>query len=69
MLEVNGKRSEGNRIRELNISYLLMADQVENENSQIKYFPIDEMWGYFITNPTQGENFRNLRNYVLGGNE
>ena len=69
MLEVNGKRSAGNRIRELNISCLLMADQVENENSQIKYFPIDEMWGYFIINPTQGENFRNLRNYVLGRNE
>ena len=69
IIEVNGKISAGNRIRELNIFCFLMTDKFEKENLQIKYFPTYDMWGYFMTNPTQGGKFRNFRNHVLGGNE
>ena len=64
MLEVNGKRSTGKRIRALNICYFLMTDQVEKENKPIKYFPTDEMWGNLMTKLTQGAKFRNFRNHV-----
>ena len=46
-----------------------MTDQVEKENVRMKYFPIDEMWGYFMTNPTQGAKFKNFRRYILGVNK
>ena len=69
LLEVNGKSSSGKIIRALDICYFLMTDKVEKRNVQIKYFPIDEMWGYFVTNPTQREKFRNFKNYLLDENE
>ena len=68
LLEVNGKISAGNRIRELNIFCFLMTDKFEKENLQIKYCPTDNMWGDFMTKPTQGAKFRNFKNYVFGGN-
>ena len=51
------------------INFFIMTDQVEKENVQIKYCPTYNMWGYFMTKPTQGAKFSNFRNYVLGGNE
>ena len=69
MLEVNSKSGEGKRIRALNICYFSMICQVEKRNLQIKYCQIYEMWGNFMTNPTQVEHFRNFKNCVLGGNE
>ena len=45
-----------------------MTDEVEKENVQIEYSPTDKMWGYFTTNTIQGTEFRNFRNYALGGN-
>ena len=68
LLEDNGKRSASKIIWELNIYYFFMTDQVEKENLQIESCPIDKMWGYFMTKTTQGPKFKNLRNYVLGGN-
>ena len=67
--EVNGKNNTGKRIRELNNRYFFMSDQVEKENSQIRYCPTDKMWVYLMKKATQGETFRNLRKYVLCGNE
>ena len=46
-----------------------MKDIFEKENLQIGYFPTDKMWGYFLINPIQGEDFRIFRNYILGRNE
>ena len=69
LLGVNGKRSLVKIIHALNICYFSMKDKFEKENLQIKYCPTDEMWGDFITNPTQGANFRKFKNHVLGGNE
>ena len=68
-LVVNGKKSAGNRIYALNTGFLFRTYQVGKGNLHIKYFPTDKMWGYFITNPNQGEKFKNFRNHVLGVNE
>ena len=43
-----------------------MSDKVEKDNVQIKYFPKDIVWGYFMTNPKQGGFFRS---FLLGGKE
>ena len=69
MLEVYSKRIADKRIQALNIRLIFMTYKVLKENVQIKYFPTDKMWGYFMTKPTQRSNFRNFRNDVLGGNE
>ena len=45
-----------------------MTDKVEKENVQIEYSPTNKIWGYFTTNKIQGTEFRNFRNYALGGN-
>ena len=69
LLEVNGKRSTGKRKQALNICHFLLQIKLLNKERKIKYFPKDDVWGDFITKPTQGTKFRRFRNYVLGGNE
>ena len=69
MLEVDSKRISGKRIQALNIRLIFMTYKVLKENVQIKYCPTDKMWGYFMTNPTQVEDFMNFRNYIIGINE
>ena len=46
-----------------------MTDEVGKRNLWIKYCPIDKMWGYFMTNPTQGAKLSKFITYLLGGNE
>ena len=69
MMKVNYKSSSGKRIWALNSRYFFLIDKVEKVNVQIKYYTTDEMWGYFMTNPTQLSAFRTFRNYILVGNE
>ena len=69
LLEFTGKSSSGNRIWVLNIRLVFMIDHFLRENVQIKYFPTDNMWGYFMTKSTQGSKFRYFRNDIIGGNE
>ena len=52
MMEVDSKRISGKRIQALNIRLIFMTYKVLKENVHIKYFPIDKMWGYFMTKPT-----------------
>ena len=44
LIDINGKISTGKISQELNICYFFMADQFEEENLQIEYFPTDKMW-------------------------
>ena len=69
MMGVNVKRSSYERIRAITICYFFVMYQVEKENVQINYCPTDEIWGDFMTKPTQGEKFGDFRNYLLGVSE
>ena len=60
LIEVSGKRSAGKRIRAPNVCYFFMTYQFEKENLQIKFCPIDGMWGDFMAKPTQGAKFMNF---------
>eukprot|EP00980_Cylindrotheca_fusiformis_P011346 scaffold2624_cov154-Cylindrotheca_fusiformis.AAC.1 len=43
LLEMNGRKSAGQRSRALNIQYFFITDQVEKGNVMVKYCPTDEM--------------------------
>ena len=61
LLEENGKKSSaGKRSEALDIHYFFLTDQVEKGCMIIKYFPTDNMDGYFYTKPLQGEKFANF---------
>ena len=66
LLEENGKRSSGKRTRALNIRYFFITDQVEKGNVSIEYCPTDEMFGDFMTKPTQGQKFKYFRDELMG---
>jgi hypothetical protein len=66
LLETNGKKSSGKRMRALNIRYFFLTDQVEKGNVTIVYCSADDMVGDFHTKPLQGEKFQKFRNAILG---
>ena len=60
-LEINGKRSSGQRTRHLNIKYFFVTDQIEKGWLHVRYCPTDEMVADINTKPLQGELFRKMR--------
>ena len=59
LLENNGKKSSGKRTRALNIRYFMVTGQVKKGHWIIKYCPMDDMVGDYMTNSLQGMNSRN----------
>ena len=65
LLQENGKNSYSKRTRHLNIRYFFLADQVKKGNLTTKYCPTEAMTADFMTNPLQGEKFRQFQNHIL----
>ena len=57
LLENNGKKSSSKRTRALNIRYFMVTDQVKKGHLIIKYCPMDDMVGDFMTKGLQGMKF------------
>ena len=68
LLESNGHKSAGKRMRAINVRYFFVTDQVEKKNLQISYCPTDFMVGDFMTKPKQGAKFREFRKAIMGKN-
>ena len=64
-LEINGRRSCGQRTRHLHIRYFYITDQVEQGWVKIRHCPTEAMVGDFFTKPLQGAQFRKLRAFIL----
>lgn len=60
-LEVNGKRSSGQRTRHLNIKYFFVTDQIEQGWLRVSYCPTDKMIADINTKPLQGALFKQMR--------
>ena len=65
LLEKNGKRCSGKRIRALNIRYFFVTDQIEKGNLMVECCPTGNMVD-FMTKPLQGKQFEKFRNIVMG---
>jgi hypothetical protein len=66
LLERNRKASSGKCTRHINIRYFFITDQVNMKELTIKWCPMKQMDGDFMTKPTQGSHFRHLRVYIMG---
>jgi hypothetical protein len=66
LLETNGKKSLGKRMRALNIQYFFITNQVEKGNAQIEHCRTDNMVGDLFTKPLQGKKFLQIRDNILG---
>ncbi len=66
LLEQNGKASSSKRTRHINIQYFFITDRVNMKEISIGWCPTKKMVADFMTNPLQGSQFRNLRDYIMG---
>ena len=65
LLEVNGKKSSGQRTRAFNIRYFFITNQAERGNVAVVYCPTDEMIGDFMTKALQGMKFQKFDASVM----
>ena len=65
-LEINGRKSCGQKSRHINIQYFFIKDRTEQENIKIKYCPTEEMLADFFTKPLQENLFRKFREVLMG---
>ena len=65
-LEKNGRQSSGQRTRHVNIRYFFIKDKIEQNEIQLEYCPTDNMIADFFTKPLQGQQFKRLRDVVMG---
>ena len=66
LLEKNGRKSAGKQSCALNVQYFFISDQVNQENLNVQYCPMDEMIGDFMSKPLQGSKFRKFQKAILG---
>ena len=66
LLEENGRKSAGKRLRALYIRYFFITDQIEKGNMEVEYCPSEQMGGDLLTKPLQGNKFIEFRNEILG---
>ena len=64
-LEVNGKRSSGQRTRHLHIKFFTITDHIEKGWVTVRYCPTAEMTADFFTKPLTGELFRKFRARIM----
>ena len=66
LLEKNGKKSSVKCMQALNIRYFLIMDQVEKGMVQIKYCPMEDMVGNYMSKGLQGVKFEKFWNIIMG---
>ena len=65
-LELNGKKSGGQKSRHIDIRYFFIKDRLEIDNVKVVYCPTEAMLADFFTKPLQGNLFRRLREVIMG---
>jgi hypothetical protein len=66
LLEQNGKALSGKRTRHVNIQDFFITDRVNMKEISIDWCPAKKMVADFMTQPLQGSQFRELRDYIMG---
>ena len=65
-LEKNGRQLSGQRTRHVNIRYFFIKDKIQKDEIELEYCPTENMIADFFTKPLQGQQFRCLREVVMG---
>ena len=65
-LEMNGKRSSGQKTKHMNNRYFWIRDRIKTDDISIRYCPTQNMIADFFTKPLQGALFRSFRDVILG---
>jgi ribosomal protein S18 len=65
-LEMNGRKSCGQKSRHIDIRYFFIKDRFENDNIKVIYCPTEAMLADFFTKPLQGTLFKRLREVIMG---
>ena len=66
LLEKNGKKSSSKRTRAINIRYFHLADQVAKGDVEIEYESTKDMWGDYMSKPSQGQPFKGFKKLLMG---
>jgi hypothetical protein len=66
LLEWNGKASSGKRTRHIDIRYFFITDRVNMKEISIDWCPTKKMVADFMTKPLQGNQFRELKDCIMG---
>ena len=64
-LELNGKRSSGQRTRHLHIKFFTITDYIEQGWIDVRYCPTEEMTADFFTKILTGELFRKFQARIM----
>jgi hypothetical protein len=65
LLEQNGMALSGKRTSHVNIQYFFITDQVNMKVISIDWCPTKKMVADFMTKPLEGNQFRELRDYIM----
>jgi hypothetical protein len=65
-MEMNGRRSCGQKSRHIDIRYFFIKDRVDKGEIDIVHCPTEIMVADFFTKPLQGALFRKLRAVIMG---
>ena len=64
-LEINGKASSSKRTRHFDIRIFYVKDLVDQEEVSIVYCPTDEMLADYMSKPTVGAKFKEMRDLIM----
>ena len=65
-MEINGRRSAGQKSRHIDIRFFFIKDRIQSEGLKIIYCPTECMLGDYYTMPLQGSLFKKLRAVIMG---
>jgi len=63
-LEKNGRVSSSKRTKHIKAKYFIIKDYYDAREIDLRYCPIDSMWGNVLTKPLQGQKFCDMRAFL-----
>ena len=66
LIEKNGKASFSNRTNHINIQFFFVTDHINKKEVTVEWCPKNEITGFFITKPLQGNLFKKFSNRIMG---
>ena len=65
-IEMNGRKSCGEKSRHIHIRYFFIKDIIQMENIEIRHCKTDKMLADYYTKPLQGALFQKMRDRIMG---
>jgi len=65
-IEMNGRKSCGEKSRHIHIRYFFIKDIIQMENIEIRHCKTDKMLADYFTKPLQGALFQKMRDRIMG---